>query len=216
MGGNRALEEGSDLQLDWTKLSKVASKKCDVVPVVVQDSQTGNVLICAYANQIALSETFDRNVACLWSTSRNELWVKGATSGDTLDLDQVLVNCEQNSLVYKVTPRRKGACHTKDRFGNTRVSCYYRTVERGGQDDGLLRLRHFYKEPDTTCPVCPDDEGATKEDTGHAVPADADDGAVANDSAWSTDVRTAALVAFAAGCGVGAALMNAAMFRGRR
>ena len=128
MGGNRELEEGPTLKLDWSKLDKVASKKCDVVPVVVQDSRSGRVLILAYANETALSETFKRGVCCLWSTSRNELWVKGATSGDTLDLDGVFINCEQNSLLYTVTPRRTGACHTKDANGISRVSCYYRRV----------------------------------------------------------------------------------------
>lgn len=211
MGGNRSLEEGHDLQLDWTKLSKVASKRCDVVPVVVQDSQSGNVLICAYANRIALSETFDRNVACLWSTSRNELWVKGATSGDTLDLDQVLVNCEQNSLVYKVTPRKKGACHTLDQFGNTRVSCYYRTVVRRGEEDGVLQLRHTLEEPKVTCPVCPDSDESPP-----VMPAGAKDGVVAVDNVRLTDMWATALMAFAAGCGVGAALVTAAALRGRQ
>ena len=132
MGGGRQLEEGPVLTLDWSKLDKVASKHCDVVPVVVQDSRTSAVLIAAYANQTALLETFKQGVCCLWSTSRNELWVKGATSGDTLDLDDVLINCEQNSLLYLVKPRRTGACHTKDEKGRSRVSCYYRALDGDG------------------------------------------------------------------------------------
>ena len=75
MGGHAELEEGSKLVLDWSKLDKVASKKCDVVPVVVQDSRSGDVLIAAYVNEKALQETFKQRVCCLWSTSRNELWV---------------------------------------------------------------------------------------------------------------------------------------------
>jgi phosphoribosyl-AMP cyclohydrolase len=141
MGGAHAeLEEGSLVKLDFSKLDKVASKKCDVVPVVVQDSETGAVLIAAYVNQIALDETFKQRVCCLWSTSRNELWVKGLTSGDTLDLDEVRINCEQNSLLFLCTPRRKGACHTKDSTGATRVSCYYRRVVQ--KPDGNLALEH--------------------------------------------------------------------------
>ena len=132
------LEEGSVMALDFGKLDKVASKKCDVVPVVVQDSRTGAVLIAAYVNAIALAETMKQRVVCLWSTSRNELWVKGATSGDTLDLDEVRINCEQNSLLFLCTPRRKGACHTKDPVtGISRVSCYYRRVV---EEDGGLAL----------------------------------------------------------------------------
>ena len=141
MGAHHALEEGAALALDWTKLEKVASKKCDVVPVVVQDSRTGAVLIAAYVNETALAESFARRVCCLWSTSRNELWVKGATSGDTLDLDDVRINCEQNSLLFLVTPRRTGACHTKDAHGSSRVSCYYRRVRRAS--DGSISLEHL-------------------------------------------------------------------------
>tara|TARA_B110001452_G_scaffold240480_1_gene222073 strand:- start:749 stop:1345 length:597 start_codon:yes stop_codon:yes gene_type:complete len=153
MGGGKLLEEGSALTLDFSKLDKVASKHCDVVPVVVQDTRTSAVLIAAYVNEIALRETFERRVCCLWSTSRNELWVKGATSGDTLDLDDVMINCEQNSLVFKVTPRRKGACHTKDENGNTRVSCYYRRVVPA--PDGSLALQHVVDLTAAFCPPCP-------------------------------------------------------------
>ena len=130
------------MALDFGKLEKVASKKCNVVPVVVQDSRTGAVLIAAYVNAIALAETMKQRVVCLWSTSRNELWVKGATSGDTLDLDEVRINCEQNSLLFLCTPRRKGACHTKDPVtGISRVSCYYRRVSV--EEDGGLALSHI-------------------------------------------------------------------------
>jgi phosphoribosyl-AMP cyclohydrolase len=165
MGGNKELEEGSTLTLDWSKLEKVASKRCDVVPVVVQDSRSGDVLICAYVNETALAETFKQQVCCLWSTSRNELWVKGLTSGDTLDLDDVLINCEQNSLLFKVTPRRKGACHTKDAAGNTRVSCYYRRVKLSG-DGASLMLNHCVPE---ICPECPPLSACQPTQTGKAT-----------------------------------------------
>ena len=64
----------------------------------------------------------------LWSTSRNELWRKGATSGDVLDLIDVRVNCEQNSVLYRVIPRKGGVCHTKDATGQARQTCYYRST----------------------------------------------------------------------------------------
>lgn len=187
MGGGRQLEEGPVLTLDWSKLDKVASKHCDVVPVVVQDSRTSAVLIAAYANQTALLETFKQGVCCLWSTSRNELWVKGATSGDTLDLDDVLINCEQNSLVYKVTPRRKGACHTKDEHGNTRVSCYYRRVVQIA--DGSLALQHAVVDLSAMfCPPCPP----------------------ARPDASTTASQTVGLAALAAACAVAAAASSLA------
>jgi len=152
--GGAELEEGATLKLDWSKLQKVASKKCNVVPVVVQDTRTGHVLIAAYVNEVALAETFKRDVCCLWSTSRNELWVKGATSGDTLDLDAVFVNCEQNSLLFKVTPRRKGACHTKNSAGKTRVSCYYRRVIQSSDGTGYLLEHQRDATPRETPPLC--------------------------------------------------------------
>lgn len=126
------LEEGLSLDLDFTKLAKVAATGAHVVPVVLQDADSGDVLFIGYANDLAVRETFARRSAVLWSTSRNELWHKGATSGDTLDLVDVRVNCEQNSLLYRVRPRTGGACHTTDAEGNARASCYYRVVDGPG------------------------------------------------------------------------------------
>ena len=100
-----------------------------VIPVVVQDATSKEVLIVAYANDKAVAETFRLGEAVLYSTSRNELWHKGATSGDVLKVEEVRINCEQNSLLYLVTPKGQGACHTKDETGKSRSSCYYRVVE---------------------------------------------------------------------------------------
>ena len=104
-----------------------------VIPVVVQDASSKEVLIVAYANDEAVAETFRLGEAVLYSTSRNELWHKGATSGDVLKVEEVRINCEQNSLLYLVTPKGQGACHTKDEAGKSRSSCYYRTVENNTQ-----------------------------------------------------------------------------------
>jgi phosphoribosyl-AMP cyclohydrolase len=125
------LEEGTELALDFQKLKKVADCGEDVVPVAVQDADTQEVLIVAYANDQALDYSIRKGVAAFWSTSRKELWVKGATSGDMLDLVEVRINCEQNSLLYRVRPRGKGACHTKDDAGTPRRTCYYRRLKNG-------------------------------------------------------------------------------------
>ncbi len=122
------LEDGLKLSLDFKKLRSISMLNLDVIPVVVQDNQTKEVLILAYVNQEALDYTLTHKVAAFWSTSRNELWVKGKTSGDTLQVHDILVNCEQNSLVYLVTPQGKGACHTQDEHGVSRPSCYYRRL----------------------------------------------------------------------------------------
>tara|TARA_Y100000992_G_scaffold81782_1_gene52086 strand:+ start:2053 stop:2472 length:420 start_codon:yes stop_codon:yes gene_type:complete len=123
------IEEGSQLEIDFAKLSKIGMNGHMVIPVVVQDATSKEVLIVAYANDEAVAETFRLGEAVLYSTSRNELWHKGATSGDVLKVEEVRINCEQNSLLYLVTPKGQGACHTKDETGKSRSSCYYRTVE---------------------------------------------------------------------------------------
>ena len=80
----------------------------------------------------ALAAAFEEKKAVFWSTSRNELWIKGATSGDSLELVDVRVNCEQNSLLYLVRPAGQGACHTKGEDGKARSACYYRSVSPDG------------------------------------------------------------------------------------
>ena len=129
------LEEGSVLNLDFTKLRKVASCNADVLLAIAQDVQTGEVLIVGYANQLALDTARECGMATFWSTSRNELWIKGKTSGDYLEIKEIRVNCEQNSILYRVIPAGKGACHTKDELGVARTGCYYRTINKEGTLD---------------------------------------------------------------------------------
>jgi len=126
----KALEEGTALQLDFAKLAKAAAACPTVIPVAVQHADTDEVILIAYANEAALDAAIETRTATFWSTSRNELWVKGATSGETFDLVEVRVNCEQNSLLYRVRPRRGGICHTKNQGGEPR-NCYYRRVDLG-------------------------------------------------------------------------------------
>ncbi|MXZ75352.1 MAG: phosphoribosyl-AMP cyclohydrolase [Gemmatimonadetes bacterium] len=130
--GSDHLEEGSKESLDFSKLRQIAGIEEDVLPVVVQDSSTKEVLILAYINRLALDESLKTGIATFWSTSRNELWVKGATSGNALGIDEVRINCEQNSVVFLVTPQGGGACHTKDSDGQYRTGCYYRRVNDAG------------------------------------------------------------------------------------
>ena len=122
------IEEGVQLSLDFTKLKKVASCGEDLIPAVAQDANTGEVLIVGYANELALKTALKENMATFWSTSRNELWIKGKTSGDYLEIVEVCVNCEQNSILYRVKPKGKGACHTKTSDGKPRSGCYYRKL----------------------------------------------------------------------------------------
>jgi phosphoribosyl-AMP cyclohydrolase len=128
---SKQLEEGTELLLDFDKLRRIARSRESVLPVAVQEADTQRVIMIAYANAEALRYSIERGVAAFWSTSRDELWIKGATSGDTLEIVEIRVNCEQNSLLYLVRPLGRGACHTRDADGVTRQSCYYRRIEDG-------------------------------------------------------------------------------------
>ncbi len=121
-------ESGTQLALDFNKLAHIGHNGQAVIPVVVQHAHTKEVLILAYTNQEALTYTVTHRVVAFWSTSRRQLWVKGKTSGDFLNLVEIRVNCEQNSLLYLVLPEQSGVCHVTDVLGHTRPSCFYRTV----------------------------------------------------------------------------------------
>jgi len=124
----KELEEGTALTLDFGKLAKVAAACKDVIPVAVQHADTREVILVAYTNERAMRQAFRERTLILWSTSRNELWEKGKTSGETFDLLEARVNCEHNSLLYIARPRRGGICHTRNRQGAPR-NCYYRRID---------------------------------------------------------------------------------------
>ena len=134
---SKELEEGSELQLDFSKLAKVAEGSPDVIPVAVQHVDTDEVILVAYVNDQALEHSLSTGTATFWSTSRRELWIKGATSGETFDLIEARVNCEQNSVLYIVRPRRGNICHTKNQAGEPR-NCYYRKIDP--ETRGLINL----------------------------------------------------------------------------
>ncbi len=118
-------EYTDDLLLDFGAEGEI------LVPVVTQDFHTREVLILAFANQAAFEETLKSGYATYYSRSRKEIWKKGLTSGDMLKIEEIRINCEQNSLLYLVTPMGKGACHAKKSDGQPYKSCYYRRIIPG-------------------------------------------------------------------------------------
>ncbi len=119
----KVLEEGTELLIDF-------EKRGGLIPAVVQDVADGRILMVAYVNPEALRTTLAKGMATFWSTSRNELWTKGETSGDFLKIVEILTDCDQDALVYRVEPQGGGACHTKDpESGKTRETCFYRKFE---------------------------------------------------------------------------------------
>lgn len=121
------LEEGKELQLDFDKLNKVITQDSGVIPVAVQNADTKEIILIAYTNKTAFEKSIATRIATFWSTSRNELWIKGETSGNTFELVEVYVNCEQNSLVYRVKPGGEGICHTYNSRKEAR-NCFYRRL----------------------------------------------------------------------------------------
>jgi phosphoribosyl-AMP cyclohydrolase len=90
-----------------------------LVPAVVQDGTTGEVLMVAWMNAEALQRTQQTGQAHFWSRSRQELWHKGATSGNFMDVREIWMDCDADTLLLKVDPTGP-ACHTGAR------SCFYR------------------------------------------------------------------------------------------
>ena len=122
------LEEGVRLALDFDKLEKAVAQSKGIIPVAVQNADTREVILVAYVNEAALARSIETRTAVFWSTSRQELWEKGKTSGEEFDLLEVRVNCEQNSVLYIARPRRGDICHTKNEAGEPR-NCYYRRLD---------------------------------------------------------------------------------------
>jgi len=116
------LEEGLKLDLQF-------AKRDELLPVAVQETGTGQLLMLASVNKEALSKTLKTKLATFWSTSRNQLWTKGETSGDTLRIDKILIDCDQDALVYQVTLLGNGVCHTFDKQGRHRKACFYRELD---------------------------------------------------------------------------------------
>ena len=94
-----------------------------LVPVVVQDYSSGEVLMLAFMNRRAWEETLKTRRATYWSRSRNQLWVKGETSGNFQEVKEICVDCDEDTVLLKVIQGGGAACHTGYR------SCFYRRLE---------------------------------------------------------------------------------------
>ena len=95
-----------------------------LIPAIVQDVTNNEVLMLAYMNAESLALTLSTGKATYWSRSRNELWVKGATSGHYQDVHSVTLDCDGDALLLKVT-QTGAACHTGDR------TCFHTPLELG-------------------------------------------------------------------------------------
>lgn len=93
-----------------------------LLPAIVQDYETKEVLMLAYINDLAWEKTLETGKAHFWSRSRDKLWLKGETSGHVQRIRNILVDCDADTVVYQVEQLGGAACHTGHR------SCFYRKV----------------------------------------------------------------------------------------
>ena len=104
-----------DIKVDFNKGN-------GLVPTIVQDYFTGEVLMLAYMSEESFEKTLETKKTWFYSRSRNELWNKGATSGHTQEVKEIRVDCDEDTLLIRVI-QNGAACHTGER------SCFYRTIE---------------------------------------------------------------------------------------
>jgi phosphoribosyl-AMP cyclohydrolase len=97
--------------------------KHDLIPVIAQDDETGDVLMLAYMNQQAYEETLKNGRVCYWSRSRQKLWRKGEESGNVQELRSVYFDCDADTLLVKVHQIGGAACHEGYR------SCFFRRID---------------------------------------------------------------------------------------
>lgn len=116
-------------------------KRGGLLPAIAQDVRDGRILMIGSVSAQAVERALQSGKATFWSTSRNCLWVKGETSGDFLIIQEVLVDCDQDAIIYRVLPAGSGACHTKDQSGSPRISCFYRRlVSSESQGKPILQI----------------------------------------------------------------------------
>lgn len=108
----------SDITLDFAKFN-------GLVPAIVQDFQSNKVLMLAFMNEESWKKTLETGKAVYFSRTRNKLWLKGEESGNFQEVKEILVDCDNDTVLLKVNQIGKAACHTGFE------SCFYRKLENG-------------------------------------------------------------------------------------
>ena len=103
------------------------SKGDGLLPAIVQDDETGKVLMLAYINQASWEKTLRTGEAHYWSRSRQELWHKGRTSGNVQKIKEIYVDCDHDTVLFRVEQIGGAACH------KGYESCFHKKVNRHGQ-----------------------------------------------------------------------------------
>ncbi|MHC4664412.1 MAG: phosphoribosyl-AMP cyclohydrolase [Planctomycetota bacterium] len=113
-----------------------------LIPAIAQDAETGEILMFAYMNREALDLTIQTGCATYFSRSRQKLWKKGEESGHVQKVEQILVDCDQDCLVLRVTVEG-GQCHVGYQ------SCFYRAVKAGSRNELEFIAEKVYDPQDT-------------------------------------------------------------------
>lgn len=120
------------------------SKTGGLIPAVAQDFSSGKVLMLAYINEESWKKTLETGEVHYWSRSRSELWHKGGTSGHVQKVKEILVDCDLDTVLFKVEQVGGAACHEGYR------SCFFRRVDRDGAseiiEDKLFDPDKVYKK----------------------------------------------------------------------
>ena len=102
-----------------------------LIPAIIQDVETDEVLMMAYMNEESLKNTIRTGRTCFWSRSREELWWKGETSGNIQEVEEIKYDCDGDTLLIKVE-QTGGACHTGHK------SCFYRGIKRAEEPEKVF------------------------------------------------------------------------------
>lgn len=106
--------------MDW--INQLKYNEHGLIPAIIQDNNTGEVLMHAYMNKESLKISLDTGKATFWSRSRKKIWTKGETSGNFMHINELRYDCDLDTLLFKVTPAGP-ACHTGNR------SCFFTNVD---------------------------------------------------------------------------------------
>jgi len=137
--GNRGETSGGEGDMPTLQFDKANG----LVPAIVQDYETREVLMLAYINELAWQKTLQTGKAHYWSRSRNKLWLKGETSGHQQLIKKILVDCDADTVIYQVEQLGGAACHTGHR------SCFFRQVsgeELATFDEPVFDPAEVYKK----------------------------------------------------------------------
>jgi phosphoribosyl-AMP cyclohydrolase len=119
------------MTLDYSKLD-------GLVPAIIQDHETGRVLMVGFMNEEAWRKTVETGYATFYSRSRNKLWMKGESSGHRLEVKEIYTDCDMDSVVLKVVAHGPGVCH------EGYASCFFRKLE--GEEWQVVDQKVFDEE----------------------------------------------------------------------